>query len=268
MSEDRRTFPVVLSAYKVEPDQKGILWTEAQLSLPSLLDLAFFRMAHGLNNEPSARARAEFTLLITDEGSGEVRPLTWWSKGSKTKDFQLLAVVRKIHSRADDVDSLLHLDPECLTLDVAIIHENPLFDGEAQATPGEAFLGALGKMVRQGEGLTVELSSGGQSVTIDAETSRRAREMAGKFSVLDKISEQLGSVPGRLGDALDTVRHADGNQLDGLFGSLGLDWTDWDTHEEAKAHLFGYIGGLTHDALEGWTALWEIEAVQRPATPA
>ena len=267
MTTEKRAFPVSLSAYKVEPDKHGDLYTEAHLSLPSVLDLAFFRLAHGLNNEPTARARAEFMLNITDELSGEMRQLHWYSKGSKTKDFQLLAMVRKVHSRIDDVDSLLHLDAEYLSLEVSIIRKNPLFDGEAQATPSEEVLTALGNMVGEHSGLTVELSSGGKSVTIDAETGRRARGMAAMLS-LEKIEAQLASVPGRLGDALDTVRHASGPELDALFGSLNLDWTDWDTHEEAKVHLIGYLSGMTHEALEAWEELWAIEAQQRQATPA
>lgn len=88
----KKNYVVLLDALKHERDRFGDVTTTLHLELPADIDLRFLQKVHRRSLDPSILEEGEFRLTIEEEGQ-EARVLALTSKGSKTKDFKLLAVM-------------------------------------------------------------------------------------------------------------------------------------------------------------------------------
>lgn len=87
----KRTLKVAVDAIKHERDQEGQPFTTLHLELPDNTELRHLQRAHRISRKKDTREVATFTLRIY--GGGDRRTWTVTSRGSKTKDFKVVAVV-------------------------------------------------------------------------------------------------------------------------------------------------------------------------------
>lgn len=96
---EKKTLNVTVDAIKHEYHPKGWPLTTLHLELPDGVDLDFLKRAHKISKDKEARESTEFTLRIYSDGDRRTWKVT--SKGSKTKDFKVVAVIEKYFSPAD-----------------------------------------------------------------------------------------------------------------------------------------------------------------------
>lgn len=87
----KQILKVNVDAIKHERDKDGESFTTLHLELPSGADLKFLQRAHRITRKKESREVATFTLRIYS--AGDRRTWTVTSKGSKTKDYKVVAVV-------------------------------------------------------------------------------------------------------------------------------------------------------------------------------
>ncbi|WP_104990891.1 hypothetical protein [Deinococcus sp. NW-56] len=87
----KQTLKVSVDAIKHEWDKDGVPFTTLHLELPSGADLKYLQRAHRITRKKDTREAATFTLRIF--GGGDRRTWNLTSKGSKTKDYKVVAVV-------------------------------------------------------------------------------------------------------------------------------------------------------------------------------
>ncbi|GAA5514925.1 hypothetical protein Dcar01_03689 [Deinococcus carri] len=87
----KNTLKVTVDAIKHERDKDGVPFTTLHLELPSGTDLKFLQRAHLITRKKESREVATFTLRIY--GGGDRRTWRLTSKGSKTKDYRVVAVL-------------------------------------------------------------------------------------------------------------------------------------------------------------------------------
>ncbi|GGO22054.1 hypothetical protein [Deinococcus humi] len=87
----KQTLKVAVDAIKHEYNLKGTPMTVLHLELPSGADLKFLQRAHRISHKDDGWVSATFTLRIY--GGGDRRTWRLESRGSKTKDFKVVAVV-------------------------------------------------------------------------------------------------------------------------------------------------------------------------------
>ncbi|SEI68133.1 hypothetical protein SAMN04488058_101327 [Deinococcus reticulitermitis] len=125
----KETMTVKLDAIKHERDKDGYAFTTLHLELPSGTDLKFLQKAHRLTKKTEKREEVNFTLIVYAQGDRRKWPLR--SKGSKTKDYKVVAVVERLFNAHDRAELLFDpADPRAveLTFEVEIIEPpRPLF---------------------------------------------------------------------------------------------------------------------------------------------
>lgn len=172
----RRTFGVVLDALKIDL-KNGEHYTTAYARLPSEVDTDHLVRAHDVQRDKHTRLVAAFVLHI-EEQSGTRRKIEFLSRGTRTKDYRTCAVLEKPYNSLDRLETLIAPGVAVLTLEVRI--DDPKRDEQGLPFGRDAALGALDAVAKlspkRGEGIdTVELSSGGTTVTLTAETGKAAR---------------------------------------------------------------------------------------------
>lgn len=126
----KQTLKVELDAIKHERDKDGELFTTLHLELPGEgLNLQHLRRAHRINTKKDSRAIATFQLRIF--GGGDPRTWTCKSKGSKTTDFKVVAVVELPFNAAARFEGYLNALPGTydieLTVDIEDATHTPMF---------------------------------------------------------------------------------------------------------------------------------------------
>lgn len=129
---------VKVDAIKHEYSKDGYPYTTLHLELPSGSDLEFLQKAHRITKQRDSREVVTFELIVYSQGDRRTWRMT--SKGSKTKDFKVVAVVER-HFNAYDRTELLFdpADPQAveLILEVEIVEpETPLFPGRRDEDEG------------------------------------------------------------------------------------------------------------------------------------
>ncbi|GAA0508628.1 hypothetical protein [Deinococcus depolymerans] len=126
----KQTLKVELDAIKHERDKDGELFSTLHLELPGEgLNLQHLRRAHRISTKKGSRAIATFTLRIY--GGGDRRTWTCKSKGSKTTDFKVVAVVELPFSAAARFEQYLNALPGTydveLTVEIVDGTSTPMF---------------------------------------------------------------------------------------------------------------------------------------------
>lgn len=125
----KETMTVKLDAIKHEYDKDGYPFTTLHLELPSGVDLKFLQKAHRLAKKEDGRQEVTFTLKVYSQGDRRAWKLR--SKGSKTRDFKVVAVVERGFDANDRAELLFNpADPRAVELvfEVEIVEpERPLF---------------------------------------------------------------------------------------------------------------------------------------------
>ena len=126
----KQTLKVELDAIKHERDKDGELFTTLHLELPGEgLNLQHLRRAHRISTRKESREIATFTLRIF--GGGDRRTWTCRSKGSKTTDFKVVAVVELPFNAAARFEGYLNALPGTydieLTVDIEDATHTPMF---------------------------------------------------------------------------------------------------------------------------------------------
>lgn len=159
------SYPVKLSAIKHEYDPKvEAVMTTLHLELPSGVDLKTLKLIHRRSRKPMNGESGEYHLIVREKDGGAPRKYRVESKGTKTKDYALFAVVQKFFSEFDGLEK--YLDQGTYTWDddqlPQVIFEPELLRPEDLVT----------QAVRQfdqdmkDQGMTVTLSAGGTSATL------------------------------------------------------------------------------------------------------
>ena len=104
----KETMNVKLDALKHEYDKDGYPFTTLHLELPSGTDLKFLQKAHRLAQKKEGRQEVTFKLKVYSAGDRRTWKLT--SKGSKTKDFKVVAVMERHFDASDRAELLFNPD--------------------------------------------------------------------------------------------------------------------------------------------------------------
>lgn len=111
----KETMTVKLDALKHEYDRDGYPFTTLHLELPSGTDLKFLQKAHRLARKDDGRQEITFKLKVYSDGDRRTWKLT--SKGSKTKDFKVVAVMERHFDASDRAELLFNpADPRTVEL--------------------------------------------------------------------------------------------------------------------------------------------------------
>lgn len=126
----KQVLKVDLDAIKHERDRDGDLFTTLHLELPGEgLNLQHLRRAHRISNKKESREIATFQLQIF--GGGDRRTWTCKSKGSKTTDFKVVAVVELPFNAAARFEQYLNALPGTYDIEFTVEIEGggntPLF---------------------------------------------------------------------------------------------------------------------------------------------
>ncbi|MCD0158318.1 hypothetical protein IHN32_07940 [Deinococcus sp. 14RED07] len=126
----KQTLKVELDAIKHERDKDGELFTTLHLELPGEgLNLQHLRRAHRISTKKESREIATFTLQIY--GGGDRRTWNCKSKGSKTTDFKVVAVVELPFNAAARFEGYLNALPGTYDIEFTVEIEGgsntPLF---------------------------------------------------------------------------------------------------------------------------------------------
>lgn len=155
-------YPTEISAIKHEFDpREEVLLTTLHLDLPSGVDLKGLQQVHRRFKDPRGGIYGEFHLTIRDE-DGSPRRHRLISRGTKTKDFVLCAVVCvpfNEHHRFEQLLDQAHVpedDRPEVTLEAELIIPEP---------PLLATLRQMDEDLAE-EGVTVTFTAGGKSATL------------------------------------------------------------------------------------------------------
>lgn len=135
------TLKVSVDAIKHERDKDGYVITTLHLELPSGADLKFLQRAHRISHKKESREVATFTLRIY--AAGDRRTWTITSKGSKTKDFKVVAVVETYFNARSKFEQYLDpADPSSIDVELDVEIEEPqeplpLFPGQKKRDEDE-----------------------------------------------------------------------------------------------------------------------------------
>lgn len=159
------SYPVKLSAIKHEYDPKWeALATTLHLELPSGVDLRTLQHIYRRYQKPVSGESGEYHLVIREKDGGAVRRLRMDGLGTKTKDFALFAVVKKVFSPYDEFEA--YLDQGHFLGDE---DSEPEVIFEATLVLPESLLEqTVRKMDRdlKAEGTSMTITAGGTSVTL------------------------------------------------------------------------------------------------------
>ena len=157
------SYPVKLSGIKHEFDPKHeCVMTTMHLELPSGVDLRMLQRIYRRSLDPSRGEAGEFKVLLRDE-AGAPRRVSVVSKGTKTKDFALFAVVMTPFSKGADYEAFLDegypAEPE---QEAEVVFEAELILPENLVTQAAR---QFDQDMRD-QGLTVTLTSGDKTVKL------------------------------------------------------------------------------------------------------
>jgi len=134
----KQTLKVNVDAIKHERDKEGVPFTTLHLELPSGADLKYLQRAHRATKR-DGREVATFVLRVF--GGGDRRTWRLTSKGSKTKDYKVVAVVEvhfNEHARFEQYFDPASPDTYDLELTVEIEEPTtPLFPPKDEDRDGE-----------------------------------------------------------------------------------------------------------------------------------
>lgn len=120
----KRTLKVNVDAVKHERDKDGHPLTTLHLELPDNSDLGFLQRAHRVVRKKDGRETAKFTLRVY--GNGDRRTWNVTSKGSKTKDFKVVAVVETYFSASSRFEQYLNpADRSSIDVELDVEIEEP-----------------------------------------------------------------------------------------------------------------------------------------------
>lgn len=159
------SYPVKLSAIKHEFDPKWeVVATTMHLELPSGVNLQALKYIYRRHIKPHNGENGEYHLIIREKDGGAPRKIRLESKGTKTKDYALFAVVKKPFSEYDGLEA--YLDTGCFVGEEEqqpeVIFEAELILPENLVEQAVRELDAAGKK----EGFSVTLTTGNKSVTV------------------------------------------------------------------------------------------------------
>jgi hypothetical protein len=120
----KRTLKVNMDAVKHERDKDGDLLTTLHLELPDNSDLSFLQRAYRIARKNTGRETATFTLRVY--GAGDRRTWNVTSKGGKTRDFKVVAVVETYFSVASRFEQYLNpADRSSIDVELDVQIEEP-----------------------------------------------------------------------------------------------------------------------------------------------
>lgn len=115
----KQTLKVAVDAIKHEYSPKGAPLTVLHLELPSGADLKFLQRAHRISHKDDGWVSATFTLRIY--GGGDRRTWNVTSRGSKTKDFKVVAVMEVFFSAGSRFEQYFNpVDPDRVDIELDV----------------------------------------------------------------------------------------------------------------------------------------------------